>query len=129
MVYRKLVTYGEETAYGVTPDNVSGWIGGVTSFNGGVELVSENIPVLSRGRMFSAIVHGLDVTPSIEFYVQTARFFKYVFGKTTYTGLSPPYTHLLEVADGYELPSITLLEHRLGGQSHGYPTTAAEQAN
>ncbi|MEM4189995.1 MAG: phage tail tube protein [Candidatus Caldarchaeum sp.] len=120
MVYRKLVTYGEETTYGVTPENVSEWIGGVASFNGGVEVVSETTPILSGGRMFSTIVHGIDVSPTVEFYIQTGRFLKYAFGKTTNTGTAPPYTHLLEIDDGYELPSITLLEHRLGSQSHGY---------
>ncbi|MEM4288022.1 MAG: phage tail tube protein [Candidatus Caldarchaeum sp.] len=120
MVYRKLVTYGEETTYGVTPENVSEWIGGVTSFNGSVETVSETTPILSGGRMFSTLVHGVDVTPTVEFYIQTARFLKYAFGKVTNTGTAPPYTHLLEIAEGYELPSITFLEQRLGGRSHGY---------
>ncbi|MEM0384489.1 MAG: phage tail tube protein [Candidatus Caldarchaeum sp.] len=120
MVYRKLVTYGEETSYGQTPDNVSEWVGGVSSFNGGVELASENIAVLNGVRRTSTVVYGLNTSPSLEFYVQSARFLKYGFGKTTNTGSSPPYTHLLEISESYELPSITLLEHRLGGSSHGY---------
>lgn len=120
MVYRKLVSYGEETTYGQTPDDVSKWIGGVASFNGGVELASEDIAVLKGVRRTSTVVHGLNASPSLEFYVQSARFLKYGFGKTTDTGSSPPYTHLLEIADGYELPSITILEHRLGAASHGF---------
>jgi hypothetical protein len=41
MVFRRLVTYGEEDVYGEAPEDVSKWVGGVTSFNGGVELVGE----------------------------------------------------------------------------------------
>ncbi|MEM2065559.1 MAG: phage tail tube protein [Candidatus Caldarchaeum sp.] len=120
MVFRKLVTYGEETSYGQTPADVSRWIGGVTSFSGGVEPVSEEVPTISGARVFQTLVHGLDVSPSIEFYVQNPRIIKYAFGKATNTGSSPPYTHLLEIKEDYELPSITLVEHRLGVGGHGY---------
>ncbi len=49
MVFRRLVTYGEEDVYGEAPEDVSGWVGGVTSFNGGVELVGEKVAVLTGG--------------------------------------------------------------------------------
>ncbi|MCX8200813.1 MAG: phage tail tube protein [Candidatus Caldarchaeum sp.] len=120
MVFQKLVTYGEETSYGQTPDDVSRWVGGVVSFSGGVEPATEEVAVLSSDRLLKPFVYGLDVGPSIEFYIQSPRFLKYAFGKTTNTGTSPPYSHLLEIDQDYELPSITLLEHRIGANSHGY---------
>jgi hypothetical protein len=50
MVFRRLVAYGEEDVYGEAPEDVSRWVGGVTSFNGGVELVGEKVAVLTGGR-------------------------------------------------------------------------------
>jgi hypothetical protein len=120
MVFRRLVTYGEEDVYGEAPEDVSKWVGGVTSFNGGAELVGEKVAVLTGGRGTWTAAHGVDVSPSISFYPQTAQFLKYAFGKTTNTGASQPYTHVLEVSEGYELPSVSLLEHRLGAGGHGY---------
>jgi len=120
MVFRRLVTYGEESTYGEAPGDVSRWVGGVTSFNGGVELVGEKVAVLTAGRGTWTVATGVDISPNISFYPQTAQFLKYAFGETTNTGTSPPYTHVLEISDGYELPSVSLLEHRLGGGGHGY---------
>jgi hypothetical protein len=89
MVFRRLVTYGEEDVYGEAAEDVSRWVGGVTSFNGGVELVGEKVAVLTGGRGTWTAAHGVDVSPSISFYPQTAQFLKYAFGKTNKHGGIP----------------------------------------
>ncbi len=120
MVFRRIVSYGEETTYGVPAADLSRWIGGATKFNGGVEQVGESITSLSGSRRKIPVVHGIDTKPQLEYYIQTGRFLKYGFGNVVNTGTSPPYIHTLEISNGYELPSITLLEHRIGPSTHGY---------
>ncbi|GBC68387.1 hypothetical protein HRbin01_00068 [archaeon HR01] len=121
MTFRRIVSYGEESVYGVPAEDLSQWIGGATKFSGGVELASEDVASLSGIRRRKTMVHGVDTSPQLEYYVQTGRFFKYGFGSVSNTGTSPPYIHTLRISDGYELPSITLLEHRISGAGgHGY---------
>ncbi|MEM2257821.1 MAG: phage tail tube protein [Candidatus Caldarchaeum sp.] len=119
MTFRRLVSFGEETTYGTPPANVTGWIGLVQTFNGGVEQASEYVAALDAERKKRPMIHGLDVSPSFEYYVQNARFFKYAFGSVTNTGTGP-YTHTITISPDYALPSVTLLEHRLGTPVHGY---------
>ena len=126
MVFNRLVSFGEETNYGVAPADLSKWIGGVTSFNGGVETALEETVTLSGVRLRSYVVHGLDVRPSLEYYVQTGRFFKYALGSVSDSGTAPPYTHTIDISSGYDLPSISLLEHRIGNPQHGYLYTGAK---
>ena len=126
MVFGRLVSFGEEISYGVAPDDLSRWIGGVVRFDGGSELVTEEVAILSGDRLKSYAVHGFDSKPSMEYYVQTAQFFKYALGSVTDSGTAPPYTHTIDISDSYDLPSISLLEHRIGSPSHGYLYTGAK---
>ncbi|HID05402.1 MAG TPA: hypothetical protein EYP20_06315, partial [Aigarchaeota archaeon] len=126
MVFNRLVSYGEETSYGVAPSDVARWIGGVTSFNGGVETALEEAVTLSGGRLRGYVLHGLDVRPSLEYYIQTGQFLKYALGSVSDSGTGPPYIHTIEISSGYDLPSISLLEHRIGNPSHGYLYTGAK---
>ena len=100
---RKLY-YGEETTYG-QPATVNEVFGLARSFSAGPELVAEYIRVGDR-IYHSRLPIGLNFSPRIEFYPLTGKFLKYVFGKVTNTGSSPPYTHTLEI--GTSLKSITV---------------------
>ncbi len=125
MSFRRLVSYGEETEYGVAPSDVSKWIGLATAFRGGVEQAGDVYPALDADRKKRPMIHGIDVSPHLEYYVQTAQFLKYAFGKVTTTQPDPTnlpdvYEHLLEISADYLLPSITLLEHRIGSPVHGF---------
>ena len=119
MSFRRLVSYGEETEYGVAPSDVSKWIGLATAFRGGVEQAGDVYAALDSDRKKRPMIHGIDVSPHLEYYVQTAQFLKYAFGKVTTTG-SGPYDHTLEISEDYVLPSVTLLEHRIGTPVHGF---------
>ncbi len=119
-MFRRLVTFGEESSYGVpatSPDRVFGW---VTEFSGGVRLASDSIGVLDGSRLKRTIVYGLDLSPSISFLPTSGAPFKYALGSVTNTGAEPPYTHEIRISQEHRLPSITILEHRLGGESHGF---------
>ena len=125
MSFRRLVTYGEETDYGVAPSDVSQWIGLVQTFNGRVEQAGDEIAALDAERLKRPVVWGIDVSPTLEYYVQNAKFLKYAFGKVTTqqpdpTNLPDVYEHTLEISPDYVLPSITLLEHRIGNPVHGF---------
>ena len=120
MSFKRLVSHGEETTYGQAPSDVSRWIGLVQTFSGGVEHAGDTISALDSSRLKRPVVFGIDVAPSLEYYVQTGQFLKYAFGKVTNTGTSPPYTHTIEIADDYVLPSVTLVEHRVGTPIHGF---------
>ncbi len=120
MAFRRLVSFGEETTYGQAPADLSRWIGGVSNFNGGVELAEESVATLNNQRTKTPVVHGIDAGPSLEYYVQTAQFFKYALGSVVDSGTAPPYTHTIDISSDYTLPSVSLLEHRIGQASHGY---------
>lgn len=119
-MFRRLVTFGEESTYGVpatSPDRLFGW---VTEFSGGVKTVSDPMGILDGSRLKRTIVYGLDVAPSISFLPTSGAPFKYALGSVADTGAEPPYTHRITISQGYRLPSITILEHRLGASSHGF---------
>ena len=125
MSFRRLVSYGEETTYGQAPADTSKWIGYATRFNGGISQAGDMISALDADRKKRPIIYGLDVAPSLEYAVQNAQFLKYAFGKVTTvqpdpTNLPNVYEHTLEISEGYELPSVTLVEHRLGSPQHGF---------
>lgn len=123
MSFKRLVSYGEETSYGTPPADVSRWIGLVQTFNGGVEHAGEEVAALDAERLKRPVIRGIDVSPSMEFHVQDARFLKYAFGSVTNSGTAPPYTHTLAISSDYLLPSVTLVEHRIGTPMHGYRYT------
>jgi len=120
MSFKRLVSHGEETTYGQVPTDVSKWIGLVQTFSGGVEHAGDTISALDSSRLKRPVVFGIDVAPSFEYYVQTGQFLKYALGKVTNIGTSPPYTHTIEISDDYVLPSVTLVEHRVGTPIHGF---------
>ncbi|MEM2003899.1 MAG: phage tail tube protein [Nitrososphaerota archaeon] len=123
MSFKRLVSYGEETTYGQPPSDLGRWIGLVQTFNGGVEHAGEEVAALDADRLKRPVIYGIDVSPSMEFFVQNARFLKYAFGSVTNSGTAPPYTHTLTISPDYLLPSITLVEHRIGSPMHGYKYT------
>jgi hypothetical protein len=119
-MFRRLVTYGEESVYGEpapSPDRAFGW---VTEFSGGAEVVAEPVALAWGARQKRIITYGVDVSPSITFLPTGGSFFKYALGQVSNTGAEPPYTHEITVAPSLRLPSITILEHRIGEQSHGF---------
>ena len=127
MPFRRLVSYGEETTYGTAPASITDVLGWVTTFNGGVELVSETTAIANAERKKKTLVHGHNVNPSVTFYPLNGKPFKYALGVVTDTDLSGvgsgPWQHDITIASDYKLPSITLLEHRIGTPNHGYQYT------
>ncbi len=118
-MFRHLVTYGEESVYGEpspSPDRLFGW---VTEFSGGAEAVAEAVALVAGSRQKRIITYGVDVSPSIGFLPTEGVFFKYALGEVSSSGSEPPYTHEITVTQGPRLPSLTILEHRIGDQSHG----------
>ncbi len=122
MSFKRLVSFGEETTYGTPPSDVSKWIGLIQTFSGGVEYAGETISALDTTRLKRPVVYGIDVSPSMEYLVQTGQFLKYAFGKVTDSGTGP-YIHAIEISDDYVLPSVTLVEHRVGTPVHGFRYT------
>lgn len=108
-VIRKLY-YGEETSYGEAA-TMTDVFGLAKTFNAGCEQVREDIRLGDRV-YYSRLPIGLNFSPSIEFYPLTGKFLKYVFGRVTNSGTSPPYTHTIEV--GSSLKSLTVEAARIG---------------
>lgn len=119
-MFRRLVTYGEESVYGVPASSPNRLLGWVTEFSGGVELVSEMVGVVDGARNKRAVVYGLDVSPSISFLPTSGQPFKYALGSVANTGTQPPYTHEITITPSHRLPSITIVEHRIGSPTHGF---------
>lgn len=119
-MFRRLVTYGEESVYGTPSSNPSRLFGWVTEFSGGARLASEMVGVMDGTRGKRAIVYGIDVSPSLSFLPTGGAVFKYALGSVSDSGTAPPYTHEITVTPSHRLPSITVVEHRVGAVSHGF---------
>lgn len=119
-MFRRLITYGEESSYGVPASNPNRLLGWVTGFSGGVELAYETVGVMDGSRKKRTIVYGVDVSPSITFLPTGGQFFKYALGSVTDSGTSPPYTHEITITPSHRLPSTTIVEHRIGEATHGF---------
>lgn len=102
--------YGEEEDYG-EPASPSDVLGIARRWNSGGELVYRDVRIGGREN-YDRIPIGLNFTPNIEFLPISGRFLKYVFGKVTDSGSSPPYTHFIEF--GNSLKSITVDAVRIG---------------
>ena len=108
-IIRKLY-YGEEESYG-EPASVTDYLGIVRTWNAGGELIHHDVRIGGR-ETYNRIPIGLNFSPTIEFLPISGKFLKYVFGKVTDSGSSPPYDHLIEV--GNDLKSITVEAVRIG---------------
>lgn len=103
--------YGEEASYGEAAE-VREVFGIARKFSAGGELVREDVRMGDR-TYHERVLIGINFTPSIEFHPLTGKFLKYVLGKVTDSGTSPPYTHVIEV--GTSLKSLTVEAARMGG--------------
>ncbi|MCS7145339.1 MAG: phage tail tube protein [Aigarchaeota archaeon] len=119
-MFRRLVTFGEESSYGTPSSNPNRLFGWVTEFSGGARLASEMVGVMDGSRSKRAVVYGVDAAPSISFLPTAGAFLKYALGSVTNSGTAPPYTHEITVTPSHRLPSITVVEHRVGSGSHGF---------